>query len=135
MVPVAALWRLPKKGEFVFQTDEGRLWRNNVGRDFQVVVKRSRIRRCTIHDLRRTFVSHLAMAGVNEAVARELAAYSSITTTLRSYAGIMPEALRAAPCRLPYADVLQDISDTYHEAPRRPKKKEAETSTPVFTST
>ena len=73
-----------------------------------------------MHDLRRTFVSHLAMAGVNEAVVRELAGHSSITTTLCSCTGIISETLRDAQCRLPYVDVLQDVSDTYHEAQSQP---------------
>ena len=105
-----------------------------MGRDFHTLVKRSGIGRCTMHDLRRTFVSHLAMAGVNEAVVRELAGHSSITTILRYYTSIMPEALRAAQCRLPYVDVLQDVSDTYHEAQSPPKKKEAETPSPALAS-
>jgi len=35
-------------------------------------------------------------------------------TTLKYYTHIMPDALRVAQARLPFAEVLRDVSDTYH---------------------
>ncbi len=67
------------------------------------IVRRSGIERCTLHDLRRTFASQLAMADVNQAVVQRLAGHASITTTLRHYTGIFPEVLRSAQMRLRYA--------------------------------
>lgn len=106
------LARMPSNGEFVFHTRDGRRWRNNVQKEFRRLVKRAGIDYCSMHDLRRTFVSHLAMAGVGEAMVKELAGHASISTTLRYYTQIMPEALRAAQARLPFEDVLRDVSDT-----------------------
>jgi integrase len=59
----------------------------------------------TFHDLRRTFLSHLQMAGVSSAVAQKLAGHSSISTTEKFYTRILPDALRAAPARLPYVEI------------------------------
>ncbi len=119
------LKRLPSRPEFVFHTRDGNPWRNNVQTGFRRIVKRAGIRYCTLHDLRRTFVSQLAMAGVNEAVVQKLAGHASINTTLRYYTRIMPDALRTAQARLPYMDVVSDVSDTYHGRIRGPQAGEA----------
>ena len=110
----ALLVRLVRNGKLVFHTREGKCWSNDVRRGFREIVKKAGIRKCTLHDLRRSFVSHLAMAGVNEAVVQKLAGHSSITTTVRYYTGIMPQALRAAQSQLPFRGMLGDVSDTYH---------------------
>jgi integrase len=108
---------LPRSGDYVFHTREGMPWCHSVQHKFNRIVSRAGIKRCTLHDLRRTFVSHLAMAGVNEAVVQKLAGHASIATTVKYYTGILPEAQRAAQERLPFAAVLRDVSDTYHGAP------------------
>jgi len=123
------LRRVRRNGQFVFQTQAGQRWRNNVQRGFGAVVKRADIPRCTLHDLRRTFISHLAMAGVNEAVVKELAGHASISTTLRYYTRIMPQALRSAQARLPFESILRDISDTYHGPPGEEEKEAAGVAT------
>lgn len=87
----------------VFRTRHGTLLKNNLDRQFRRIVKRAGIPSCTLHDLRRTFCSHLAMDGVNEAVVQRLAGHASITTTLRHYTSIFPEVLRSAQLRLRYA--------------------------------
>lgn len=107
------LRKLPKAGEVVFATARGERIAHNVARDFGAIIKRSGIPRCTFHDLRRAFISQLAMAGVTEAVAQKLAGHASIMTTVKHYTAIMPESLRAAQERLPYRDVVSDASDTY----------------------
>jgi integrase len=47
-----------------------------VQRGFGRIVKEAGIDHCSPHDLRRTFASHLAMAGVNEAVVQKLAGHA-----------------------------------------------------------
>lgn len=108
------LMQLPRSGELIFYTRDGKRWRNNLQRDFACIVKKAGIKACTIHDLRRTFVSHLAMAGVNEATVQKLAGHASISTTIKYYTDIMPEALRRAQDRLPFKKVLRIVSDSYH---------------------
>jgi Phage integrase family len=63
-----------------------------------------------MHDLRRTFVSHLAMAGVSAAVVQKLAGHASIATTVKHYTQIMPEALREAQSRLPFGEAISGVS-------------------------
>jgi integrase len=63
-----------------------------------------------MHDLRRTFVSQLAMEGVSAAVVQKLAGHAKIETTVRYYTHIMPDALRAAQARLPYADLIGETA-------------------------
>ena len=104
------LRQLPRKGELVFHTRDGLPWKNNVQSQFRKIVSRAGIKYCTIHDLRRTFVSHLAMAGVNEAVVQKLAGHASITTTLKYYTDIAPESLKAAQEQLPFRKMLGDVS-------------------------
>jgi integrase len=107
-VEVAAmLEQLDRGGERVFDTADGSLRAHSVQQDFNAIVKRSGIERCTLHDLRRTFVSQLAMAGVNQAVVQKLAGHASITTTTKHYTHIIPAALRSATERLPFDEVLR----------------------------
>ena len=90
----------------VFRMSEGtRKW-TYVNKRFSRIVKRAGIEPCTIHDLRKTFVSHLANAGENEAVVQKLAGHASMATTLKHYTRILPEILRKAPAKLPYAQGL-----------------------------
>ncbi len=55
----------------------------------------------TLHDLRHTFASHLAMKGVPIPVIKELLGHSDISTTMM-YAHLSPEIHRAAVERLPF---------------------------------
>ncbi len=87
----------------VFGTPDGKRMLNNVQRDFQVIRKNAKITRCTVHDLRRTFISHLQMAGLSEAVAMTLAGHASADTTRKHYTRVLPEVAAQAPERLSYA--------------------------------
>lgn len=55
----------------------------------------------TLHDLRHTFASHLAMEGVPIPVIKELLGHSNISTTMM-YAHLSPEVHRAAVDKLPF---------------------------------
>jgi integrase len=103
---------------FVFQTRQGRPMRNNLNRQFGRIVAKAGIPHCTLHDLRRTFCSHLAMDGVNEAIVQKLAGHASITTTLDHYTRIFPEVLRSAQMRLAYAT----RDGVTPNSPREPKQ-------------
>ena len=116
---------------YVFRTEAGTQIGNNVLRTFRGIVKRAGIEHCTVHDLRRTFISHLAMAGVSEAVAQQLAGHSSISTTLRHYTRILPDSLRAAPLRLPYAGSASGVSKVYREGKIVELEELARVTTPV----
>ena len=113
--PVCGLLReLPRRGEFVFGTGDAPMRGDMVSRTFKEIVGRADIKHCTLHDLRRTFVSHLANAGVNAALVQQLAGHSAITTTVRYYTGVMPDALREAQARLPFDNVIGVVSESYH---------------------
>jgi integrase len=87
----------------VFSTCDGDRMRYNVHRAFRCLLRKAGIQHCSVHDLRRTFVSYLAMSGVNEAIVQRLAGHASIATTLRHYTHILPESLRQAQESLPYS--------------------------------
>ena len=105
-----------ERGECAFQTKKETRLEQNARRDFRTIVKKSGILHCTLHDLRRTCFSHLASAGINEAVVQKLAGHSSISTTLKHYTRILPESLRQAPLRLAYANSPAIIPLSYPEA-------------------
>jgi len=108
------LHALPRKGGLVFGTEDGPMRGDTVTKGLRKVVEGAGIKYCTLHDLRRTFVSHLANAGVNAALVQQLAGHSAIATTVKYYTGVMPEALRAAQARLPFQKVIGGVSDMYH---------------------
>jgi integrase len=104
---------------------------SNVQRDVGQIVKGAGIPHCTPHDLRRTFASQLAMAGVNQVIVQKLAGHASIQTTIKHYTGVMPEALRAAQARLPYDQLLQDVSYPDREEGEPVQRKAADVVNPT----
>ncbi len=98
--------KLTQRGSYVFQYGDGEQWTENLSPTFARIVRRAGIARCTIHDLRRTFISHLAMAGVNEAVVQKIAGHQAISTTLRHYTRMFDDRLMAASMRLPYRAIV-----------------------------
>ena len=118
--------RLAAPGETVFQTCNSEPLRNNIQRGFRAIVKKAGIKHCTMHDLRRTFVSYLAMAGVNEAIVQKLAGHASISTTLKHYTHILPESLRRAQDSLPYAKMGSQMLTLSVHAPNQGDSGRAE---------
>ncbi len=96
----------------VFQSKIGGHMGNNLRRDFLPILERAGVERCTIHDLRRTFLSHLAMSGTSGAIAQKLAGHASIHTTMKHYTRVFPAATREAQEGLPYAKI---VSKSSHE--------------------
>jgi len=115
--------RSKARSSSVFETRDGRPMTNNMDRDFARIVRKARIKRCTIHDLRRTFASHLAMAGVNQAIVQKLAGHASISTTLKYYTHILPEPLRRAQRSLPYARTEGGMLTLSAHGPSEPAKR------------
>jgi len=60
--------RLRARTAWVFETREGTQFGHNYRRGFRQIVKKAPVAHCTVREARRTFVSHLATANVNEAV-------------------------------------------------------------------
>jgi integrase len=108
-------WRTKSFGTRVFEPRNGEDVGNSMIKAFRRLVERTGVDRATLHDLRRSFCSHLAMVGINEAVVQRLAGHSSIKTTERYYTHILPQALREATARLPYAHAGRTIPKPYRE--------------------
>lgn len=68
--------------------------------EFKKIVRRSGIQPCTIHDLRRTFCTDLARAGVNQLVIQRLAGHADAATTAKYYQVVQDDTLRGAILRL-----------------------------------
>jgi len=67
---------------------------------FSKAVARAGIRRITLHDLRRTLGSRLAMAGVNQKVASVVLGHSNIATTARFYQAVEKATIKEAVLRV-----------------------------------
>jgi len=117
--PVRTVLRdLARRGKLVFAgRDDTSIRGDTVSNAFADIVEEAGIKHCTLHDLRRTFVSHLARAGVNAALVQKLAGHSAIATTVKYYTGVMPDSLREAQGRLPFDEVIgcgaRTVSDLY----------------------
>ena len=93
-------------GRWVFRTEIGTPWVNNLDREQEKIVKRAGIPHCTLHDLRRTANSHFEMAGVGRAIIRSMMGHSNDEEAFKHYTGIAPKVMREAAARLPYADAI-----------------------------
>lgn len=87
---------------WVFTNRQGGPWRQATFKQFGRIREAAGLRGYTIQDMRRTFCSHLAMAGVPQPVIQDLAGHASSETTRRYYQRILPEAHRAAAEKLPW---------------------------------
>lgn len=89
--------------EWVFPNERGGRRANNLLTCFKRRVRRAKIADCTLHDLRRTYISHLQMAGAAVAVAQALAGHASSATTEQYYTRVLPDAAVRAVAALPWA--------------------------------
>lgn len=111
LLPEAAdLLAVLPRGDWVFVLPSGRRWRNNLQREFQALASAAGVQ-CTLHDLRRTYASHLQMGGAPAAVAQRLLGHASALTTARHYTGVLDAALVRAAERLPYRTAWKGAAD------------------------
>lgn len=75
--------------------NEGQDVINNLTRDFQVLIGKAKIARATIHDLRRSCITHWVKS-LTAVVVNELAGHVDIKTTLKYYVSLRPEDLSEA---------------------------------------
>ena len=73
----------------------GRLLHNNFIRDFSVIRKRASVKKCTIHDLRRSAIRNWSQA-LPIQVVQQFAGHSNITTTRKYYLAVRPEDVKKA---------------------------------------
>ena len=97
------LEKLPRNGDsFVFPNKEGKpLDPDVLTHDFLKFVRRCAVKHASLHTLRHTFASHLAMNGVDLYTVQKLLGHSSIKTT-EIYAHLAPDYLRSAMEKLRY---------------------------------
>ncbi|MBI9017010.1 MAG: site-specific integrase [Phycisphaerae bacterium] len=68
---------------------------NNIGRDFNVVRNKAAVKKCTIHDLRRSAITNWAQK-LPFQVVHKLAGHSNIKTTIDYYLSVRPEDFDSA---------------------------------------
>jgi len=68
---------------------------NNLSRDFHVIHRRANVSECTLHDLRRSAITHWAQR-LPIQVVQVLAGHSNITTTRKYYLAVRSEDLQSA---------------------------------------
>lgn len=83
-----------KNGQYVFSNRQGDV-RSHISRDVGGVIKEAKLEGVSVHTLRHTFASHLAMAGVPIRTIQILMGHANITTTM-IYAHLSPEHLQGA---------------------------------------
>ena len=98
---VEMLTALPRASDFVFPSDAGTPFdSSNLNRPLAIANQNSGLdKRVRFHDLRHTFASHLALAGVPIKAIQDLLGHATMTMTLR-YAHLSPEAHRQAILKL-----------------------------------
>ncbi|MCD6531313.1 tyrosine-type recombinase/integrase [bacterium] len=96
---------LPRLSEWVFVNPDTALpWDASfLSKSFKKVLKACGITDASLHTLRHTFASHLAMAGVSLDVIRDLLGHSSVQIT-EIYAHLAPDYVRDAVKKLPTVD-------------------------------
>lgn len=103
---VTALKSLQKhrfKRDYVFTGGhlQGRPMKNNIGRDFAATVIRAGLvdsggkARYSMHDLRRTYAIEMLKTGTEPQSVQKLLGHANIVTTMKYYASVTAERLRA----------------------------------------
>lgn len=94
---------IPRRSKYVFTYRGGQKLASNVTKTFGSIVERAGLERVTLHTLRHTFASHLAMQGVPLVHIQHLLSHQDYTTTL-VYVHLSQESVKGDVARLPYAD-------------------------------
>ena len=94
--------QIAPKEPWIFLSEEGGRWGQNIQRTWRNLVKRAGIAHAGIHSLRRTFISGLVAAGVQQSIVTSVAGHQSPSTTYKYYTSIPSEACRKAVTRLPW---------------------------------
>ena len=87
--------------QYVFETQDGKPRKNNLGRDFRRLLRQCEIPNASFHTLRHTFASYLAMSGESLLTVKELLGHSQISTTM-IYAHLSDEHKRNAVKKLKF---------------------------------
>jgi len=82
----------------------------NLRRDFNSTLRKAKIENCTIHDLRHTFASHLAMKGIDIYTISQLMGHSDIKMTQR-YAHLAPNHKKIAVNMISFTDDQREARD------------------------
>jgi integrase len=90
------------RSEYVF-TYQGRRIVADISKSLKKVLKRAKIENVTLHTLRHTFASQLAMAGVSLMDVKELMGHQNYATTLQ-YAHLAKDHVKKQVLKLPYAN-------------------------------
>jgi integrase len=118
---VVANGTISPKAPWVFMSETSERWGQNVQRTWRGLVKRAGIAHAGIHALRRTFVSGLVAAGVQQSIVTAVAGHSSPNTTFRYYTHLPSEVCREAVSRLPWvtAEDPERCANSAHDAVQR----------------
>ena len=73
---------------------------DNLGRQWQRIVRKAGVEHITIHDLRRTYITRLIQARANLPTVQRLAGHANVTTTIDHYSEVSEDDLRAATAKL-----------------------------------
>ena len=74
---------------------------NNINRNFNKILRRAGVAKCTVHDLRRSALTNWAQKPPFHVV-HKLAGHSSIKTTMEYYLAVRPEDFKLAGEALKY---------------------------------
>ncbi|MFC1715564.1 tyrosine-type recombinase/integrase [Candidatus Poribacteria bacterium] len=94
------------QSKYVF-TYCGKRIRDNIKRSLKTVLRKASLTGVTLHTLRHTFASQLAMAGVSLKEIQELMGHQSFVTTLQ-YAHLSEDHVKRQVMKLPFADGWDD---------------------------
>ena len=82
--------RLVDDHHVVTKEDGQPAWPSSLTRAFRTFMRRHRLPRIRLHDLRHSHATHLLAAGVHPKIAQERLGHSSISITIDRYSHVLP---------------------------------------------